>query len=72
VVKSRFVAELFEMRHDHVLRDIDEKVGSSELRTLPIKGLAHTAKITSLDPKANREVRSFDMTRDDFTLLAMG
>ena len=62
------MAAFFEKRHDHVLQAIDglatdlapEKSGS-----LFIKQLA-------FDPAANRDTRSFDLTKDGFALLAMG
>jgi hypothetical protein len=53
----------------HVLRDIDqiiEKAGG------PILGGLVFQCFTAFDERANRDIRSFEMTRDGFTLLAMG
>jgi Rha family phage regulatory protein len=70
---SRDVAAVFGKRHDNVLRDIDTlRNGSSNLRT-------HSWFIETTSPVAGarggsalQHVRSFDMTRDGFSLLAMG
>ena len=72
VVNSRDLAERFEIRHDNVLRDIDLLTGSSDLRSLSNQGVSPFREITAFDSKANREIRSFDLTRDGFTLLVMG
>lgn len=69
LANSRTVAEAFGKRHDHVLRDIGdliEKSGSPNLGSLMFQCF------TIFDERANREVRSYEMTRDGFTLLAMG
>jgi anti-repressor protein len=67
VCNSRMVAEFFGKRHDNVLRDIDRVTfgGSSELSSLFVESVAHHAK-------ARKMVRSFNMTKDGFSLLAMG
>lgn len=64
---SRDVAAFFGKRHDHVLRDIDNLLnsGSPELGNLFVRRVER-------HQQANREVRHFEMTRDGFTLLAMG
>ena len=65
---SRDVAAHFEKAHRHVLEAIDNlliSLAAENSATLFISTLAY-------DPSANRETRSFDMTRDGFTLLAMG
>lgn len=69
---SRDVAEAFEKRHDHVLRDIDALLGSPDLGNLTNQGIGAFRLVTAFDERANKEVRSFDMTKDGFTLLAMG
>lgn len=65
---SRDVA-FFGKRHDNVLRDIDALIyglaGSSDLRDLFIERTEH-------HDKARKDVRLYEMTRDGFTLLAMG
>jgi Rha family phage regulatory protein len=65
-VNSSEPAEIFEKDHRNVLRDIDGLLGYSDLRSLREQG------VSPFDPKANKAVRSFDMTRDGFTLLATG
>jgi phage regulator Rha-like protein len=64
VVNSRAVAPHFRKRHDHVLRDIDNLIGSPELGNLTIQGVAPFRLANVQDEAANKEVRSFDMTRD--------
>jgi Rha family phage regulatory protein len=63
------VADFFGKRHDNIIRDIDALIyglaGSSTLRDLFIER-------TEFHDKARKEVRLFDMSRDGFTLLAMG
>lgn len=65
---SRDVAAFFEKRHDNILRDIDDMLttgGSSELRNLFVERMV-------FHEQARKEVRTFDMKRDGFTLLAVG
>lgn len=66
---SRDVAAFFGKQHGHVLRDIDALIygmaGSPILDGLFIERTEH-------HNKARKDVRLFDMTRDGFTLLAMG
>ena len=64
---SRDVAAFFEKAHKHVLEAIDnllKELAAEISATLFIKSLA-------FDAAANRETRSFDMTRDGFMLLVM-
>ncbi|MDQ0510621.1 Rha family transcriptional regulator [Ancylobacter amanitiformis] len=66
---SRDVAAFFGKQHAHVLRDIDALIwataGSPNLDGLFVER-------SEYHDKARKEVRLFDMTRDGFTLLAMG
>lgn len=65
---SRDVASYFEKRHDNILRDIDALIatgGSSNVRNLFIER-------TVYHEQARKDVRTIDMTRDGFMLLAMG
>jgi Rha family phage regulatory protein len=66
--KSQDVAAYFGKRHADVLQDIDRliKTGGGDLHRLMFQG------VSAFDPRANREVRSFDMNRDGFALLVMG
>lgn len=64
---SRDVASYFEKRHDHVLRDIDTLISAAP-------SIAPNFGEYAEDVRAGfgrRSVRSFDMTRTGFTLLAM-
>jgi Rha family phage regulatory protein len=65
---SRDVAEYFQKRHDNVLRDID-----NILKTLDSSILRNHQFIEAMMPDGSGvSRRTFDMTRDGFTLLAMG
>lgn len=65
---SRLVAGSFSKRHDNVLQAIDNLLKS----LAPEKSGAFFLERRAFDPGANREVRWFEMSRDGFTLLAMG
>ena len=68
VVNSRDVAAVFEKRHDHVLRDIDQLLHSD---AVPNFGGGWFRPLEYLD--ANGQGRpSFNLTRQAFTLLVMG
>lgn len=67
VCNSRDVADYFSKRHDNVLRDIAtllSKIGSQAMFT--------EIKLEGRTGFGVRHYRAFDMTRDGFTLLAMG
>lgn len=69
-VNSLFVAEFFEKRHKHVLRDI-EKI------TEPKSGLSKEFLRLNFQPstykdKTGRKLPCYEMTRDGFTMLVMG
>ena len=69
-VDSLFVAEFFEKRHDHVIRDI-RKI------TAPKSGLSDNFihsnfKADSYRDSTGRKLPCYFMTRDGFTMLAMG
>ncbi len=68
LANSREVAEVFEKRHDHVLRDLDNLVA---LAGPPILGNLFWER-QDYHEQARKQVRSFDMGRDGFALLAMG
>lgn len=69
VVSSRQVAEHFEKRHDHVIRDIEEILGG-----IPKNGEAQHLfhKTTYIHEQNNQEYPMYLMNRDGFSLLAMG
>lgn len=73
VVTSRNVAEYFHKRHDHVLRDIDNLVNElNAMGVSPKLGRPMFQEITYTHNQNKQSYREFEMTRDGFTLLAMG
>ena len=68
VVSSRQIAESFEKRHDHVMRDIEDI-----MKGLPKNGDTHMFFKTEYTHEQNGQTYSmYLMNRDGFTLLAMG
>ena len=68
VVSSRQIAESFEKRHDHVMRDIEDI-----MRGLPKNGDTPMFYKTEYDHEQNgQSYPMYMMNRDGFTLLAMG
>lgn len=68
ITNSRHVAEYFGKTHAHVLRDIDALILSEP-------SIASNFGLDEIEAKVGfgtRKVRAFNMTRDGFTLLAMG
>ena len=69
-VDSLFVAEFFEKRHDHVIRDIrkiaDPKSGLSE------NFIRSNFKASFYKDSTGRKLPCYFMTRDGFTMLVMG
>lgn len=85
LVNSRDVAEAFGKQHAHVLRDIDALLAGAGGASTAAKGghpnldgLSNQAVsdwfrlVLAWHEEAQRETRSFDLTRDGFTLLVMG
>ena len=66
ITNSQHVAEYFGKRHDHVLRDIDALI-QTEPTTAPNFG-----ECSYKASEGGRSYRAFNMTRDGFTLLAIG
>lgn len=73
---SRYVATFFDKQHGHVLRDIDNLLGSPNLESLSGAGSSKLEDLfierNDYHDQARRHVRTFDLTRDGFSLLAMG
>ncbi|PWC95466.1 Rha family transcriptional regulator, partial [Azospirillum sp. TSO5] len=76
---SRDVAAFFEKRHDHVLRDVraikhEMRINSLENKDGPKIGDISEAWFiaSTYTDGSGRRQDQFDMTRDGFTLLAMG
>lgn len=67
VVTSIDVAETFEKRHDHVVRDIE-----NVLKSIPENGETYFYKSTYINEQNKQEYPMYLMNRDGFTLLAMG
>lgn len=71
VVSSVVVAQCFNKRHDNIVRAIDDicremqESHSSKLRSELFKEVVYVNS-------RNREYRAYEMTRDGFSLLAMG
>ena len=68
VTNSKEVARVFEKQHNHVLRDIRELDIPADFR----ESNFGPNKIKVLNNPAGEETESYDMTKDGFTLLAMG
>ena len=70
MVDSRFVAEVFEKQHKHVLRDIQKitepKSGLSE------EFIKKNFKKDNYQDSTGRKLSCYAMTRDGFTVLVMG
>ncbi len=64
--KSNLVAEVFEKRHDNVIRDIKEilKNCSSEFSSLNFEESTYSVR--------GKEYPCYNLTKDGFTMLAMG
>lgn len=71
VVGSRKVADVFQKRHDHVLRDIE-----NIMESLPKNGDTPVTSFyiptTYINPQNKQEYPECLLTRDGFTLLTMG
>ncbi len=70
VANSRDVAAFFGKRHDHVLRDVDALLSDMPPECAPNFG--ETWAEVPMPRGGTRVERQFLMTRDGFTLLAMG
>ena len=67
LVSSRTLSDIFDKRHDHVLRDIESIISNADTKwTAPNFGLS---KYKDASGKSNRE---YLLTRKAFTLVAMG
>jgi Rha family phage regulatory protein len=84
IVTSLKVAEIFEKRHDHVLRDIQEIIegllkneDTSEKITAPNFGVSknfteRNFTLSNYKDSTGRKLPMYEMSRDGFALLAMG
>ena len=64
VTDSRKVAEVFEKRHDHILRDIDKFKNLPNFGGMFVEGTAKDSY--------GREQKTYFMNRDGFFILVMG
>lgn len=72
VTTSKNVAEVTGKEHRNVTRDIDQLLANlAETCRSDLSNL-YSQEVTACDPAANRETRSFEMTRDGMALLVMG
>ena len=69
-VDSLFVADYFEKSHNHVVRDI-EKILSPQSGLSEEFNVSNFGRITYTDSRGRKQ-RAYAMTRDGFTMLAMG
>lgn len=67
---SRDVAAFFGKQHAHVMRDIDNLLKNEP--SLRLSKFGETSTQVPMPNGGTRTDRTFDMTRDGFTLLAMG
>jgi Rha family phage regulatory protein len=65
ITTSLKIAEVFEKRHDNVLRDIETLNVPEEFSALNFEGTNYT-------DKQGKTKKSYEITKDGFTLLAMG
>lgn len=67
ITTSIKVADKFEKRHDHVIRDIENL-----MRGLPKNGEAYFTKTFYKNEQNKQQYTMYEMNRDGFMLLAMG
>lgn len=73
VTDSRTVADKFEKRHDHVVRDIETIIKQmASVSQSPKLGSAMFVKTTYQAENGGRNYPMYLMNRDGFSLLAMG
>lgn len=71
VVSSRTLADVFEKRHDHVMRDIESAIENFSKIDLPKFGEINLIKSNYID-KQNRQYSEYLLTKDGFAYIAMG
>ncbi|WP_159601914.1 Rha family transcriptional regulator [Starkeya nomas] len=64
---SRDVAAFFGKRHDNVLKAAEDAIA-----VMPAEGLPNFRETTYTHPQNGQTYRMYEMTKDGFTLLAMG
>jgi Rha family phage regulatory protein len=64
---SRIIAEAFEKRHDNVLRDIRSLIEAN-----PDWGILNFEETPYVDPQNGQTYQMYEMTRDGYSMLAMG
>jgi Rha family phage regulatory protein len=72
VANSRDIAAFFDKNHRDILRDIDNLLKSLAAQNCAAGFDGMFTLRNEFHEGANREVRSFDLTKDGFTLLVMG
>lgn len=64
---SRIIAEKFEKRHDHVVRDIRKLIDQNQEWGVPNFG-----ETPYVDPQNGQTYQMYEMTRDGYSMLVMG
>ena len=64
---SRVIAEKFEKRHDHVVRDIRNLIEAN-----PDWGFPNFGETPYVDPQNGQTYQMYEMTRDGYSMLVMG
>lgn len=64
---SRIIAEKFEKRHDHVLRDIRALIAAN-----PEWGVPNFGETPYVDGQNGQTYQMYEMTRDGYSMLVMG
>lgn len=72
VTSSLEVARFFSKRHDHVLRDIQILVKAIENTQFNASNFGLSSKTQKIPNGGTKETTAYNLTRDGFTLLAMG
>ncbi|WP_129600471.1 Rha family transcriptional regulator [Anaerophilus nitritogenes] len=71
VASSRVIAEKFDKRHDNVIRDIEKLIeGIPKIEETPVH--RYFIKTNYIHEQNKQRYKEYLMTRDGFTLLAMG
>ncbi len=71
VVSSKTIADVFDKRHDHVLRDIDAAIQTIKKTKFCIFSDGNIFRLNYRD-KQNRQYIEYMLTKDGFAYIAMG
>ena len=65
IVSTKHISDVFEKEHRNVMRDVNNLKCSADFRVRNFERSSYTSK-------QNKNLKSFDVTRDGFAFLAMG